>query len=87
MSSSSEEDGVIDMAVEAFIELRTYVQETITDVEIDYSRNTSRRYIQPNCEDVHLRLMNYYFVENALFQRYYFRRRFRMHKFLFMHIV
>ena len=76
MSSSFEEDKIIDMTVEEFVELRDHVRQIITNDGISSSRNRSRRYIQRNREDAHQRIMNDYFAENALFQGYYFRRKF-----------
>ena len=85
--SSSEEDEIIDSMIEEFVEVRDHVRRIITGDVVSSSRNTSRRYIQRNREEAHQRLMNDYFAENALFQVYYFRRRFRMHKPLFLRIV
>uniref|UniRef100_A0A0D3EF51 DDE Tnp4 domain-containing protein n=1 Tax=Brassica oleracea var. oleracea TaxID=109376 RepID=A0A0D3EF51_BRAOL len=50
-------------------------------------RRKKRVYIERNCEEGDLRLWNDYFCETPTYPQNLFRRRFRMNKPLFMHIV
>ena len=62
-------------------------QQRLNNIGSSNDQRKRRRYIQRQREAAHQRLMQDYFDENALFEGYYFRRRFRMHKDLFMRIV
>jgi len=50
-------------------------------------RRKKRAYIERNREEGNVRLWNDYFSETPTYPEHYFRRRFRMNKRLFMHIV
>lgn len=64
--------------------VRNRKEQQINRHEVSIMKSKRRRYIQRQCEVSHQRLMHDYFEEHALFQGYYFRRRFWMHKDLFM---
>uniref|UniRef100_A0A0D3AYB5 DDE Tnp4 domain-containing protein n=1 Tax=Brassica oleracea var. oleracea TaxID=109376 RepID=A0A0D3AYB5_BRAOL len=51
------------------------------------NKENRRAYIERNREEGHIRLWNDYFSENLTYPENFFRRRFRMNKPLFMHIV
>src|SRR5690606_29186964 len=57
------------------------------DQDEERKKRKKRFYIERNREEGHVRLWNDYFSETPTYPEIFFRRRFRMNKPLFMHIV
>ena len=74
--STSDEDEIIDLALEAAVMLIHDLQEEIDIDEGNAIIRRHRRYIQRNREEAHQILIIDYFAEDSLFGEYYFRRRF-----------
>ncbi|XP_048591394.1 uncharacterized protein LOC125576088 [Brassica napus] len=83
MSSSSSDD-LEEILDEIFDEI---CEDTFNNIEAQTNKQRKRAYIERNREAGHNRLWNDYFSENPAFEPHLFRRRFRMNKELFMHIV
>uniref|UniRef100_A0A0D3E428 Myb-like domain-containing protein n=1 Tax=Brassica oleracea var. oleracea TaxID=109376 RepID=A0A0D3E428_BRAOL len=76
-------DEVFDQQFDqAFEDLTIQVEQ-----EEQRKRRKKRAYIERNHEEGNVRLWNDYFSETPTYPEHYFRRRFRMNKRLFMHIV
>ena len=83
--SSSSSDNVDERLDEIIDEI---VDDTYNDiVEPQPNKQKRRAYIERNREVGHDRLWNDYFSEHSTFSAHLFRRRFRMSKDLFLHIV
>ena len=86
MSSSEEFQVIFDAAV-ACAQMAEQTYDALCKNVAASSQRRTRRYICRNREEANQRLVQDYFVENATYQGYYFRRRFRMLKGLFERIV
>ena len=65
-----------------------YIEDTYNNIVKNQTKKQSKRaYVERNREEGHTRLWNDYFSENPTFPPHLFRRRFRMNKAVFMHIV
>uniref|UniRef100_A0A0D3D683 DDE Tnp4 domain-containing protein n=1 Tax=Brassica oleracea var. oleracea TaxID=109376 RepID=A0A0D3D683_BRAOL len=84
MSSSSSDE--VDEALEEIVD---QVVDNFIDSMVDVQANKPKRraYIERDRERGHNQLWNDYFKENPTYQPEMFRRRFRMNKPLFLHIV
>ncbi|KAL7607680.1 hypothetical protein Lser_V15G13332 [Lactuca serriola] len=86
-SSSSEEfQTIFDTAI-ACVQMAEQTYNVVCNNAAASSQQRTRRYIYRNREKANQRLVQDYFAENATYQGYYFRRRFRMLKGLFERIV
>ncbi|XP_023736868.2 protein ALP1-like [Lactuca sativa] len=86
-SSSSEEfQTIFDTAI-ACVQMAEQTYNVVCNNAAASSQQRTRRYIYRNREEANQRLVQDYFAENATYQGYYFRRRFRMLKGLFERIV
>ncbi|XP_048637105.1 uncharacterized protein LOC125609617 [Brassica napus] len=83
MSSSSSND-LEERLDEIFDEI---CEDTFNNIEAQTNKQRKRTYIERNREAGHNRLWNDYFSDNPAFEPHLFRRRFRMNKELFLHIV
>ncbi|XP_048622932.1 putative nuclease HARBI1 [Brassica napus] len=83
--SSSSSDELEERLEEVFDDI---LEDTYNNIVESHHNNPVRRlYIERDRETGHERLWNDYFCENSTFPPNLFRRRFRMNKDLFMHIV
>ncbi|KAL7615891.1 hypothetical protein Lser_V15G01179 [Lactuca serriola] len=86
-SSSSEEfQTIFDTAI-ACVQMAEQTYIVVYNNAAASSQRRTRRYICRKHEEANQRLVQDYFAENAIYQGYYFRRRFRMFKGLFERIV
>ncbi|XP_023762538.1 uncharacterized protein LOC111911000 [Lactuca sativa] len=86
-SSSSEEfQTIFDTAI-ACVQMAEQTYNVVCNNAAASSQQRTRIYIYRNREEANQRLVQDYFAENATYQGYYFRRRFRMLKGLFERIV
>ena len=85
-STSSEEEDLVDAAMEKSMEVYNLLQIALAE-EANRSQPRRRTQIYRNRIDADTRLMNDYFVQHPTYNDIIFRRRFRMHKSLFMRIV
>ena len=86
MSYPSSLSGMFDVLLEMTIEVIQKVEQMLEQLQQENAENAhrrKRRYIQRFREAANERLMQDYFVDDANFIGYYFRRWFRMHKFYF----
>ncbi|XP_048602986.1 uncharacterized protein LOC125581492, partial [Brassica napus] len=83
MSSSSSND-LEERLDEIFDEI---CEDTFNNIEAQTNKQRKRAYIERNREAGHNRLWNDHFSDNPAFESHLFRRRFRMNKELFLHIV
>ncbi|XP_023760440.1 uncharacterized protein LOC111908873 [Lactuca sativa] len=86
MSSSEEFQTIFDTAI-ACVQMAEQTYNVVCNNAAVSSQRRTRRYICRNREEANQRLVQDYFAENATYQGYYFRRRFRMLKGLFERIV
>jgi len=97
-TSSSSDDNVIIPVIGAYGRYQQRVQQQMmflvrlrqTAVEMMSSASTPRirrRCIRRDREAAHNRLYQDYFAEDSVYNEHHFRRRFRMRKHLFLHIV
>ncbi|XP_013589143.1 uncharacterized protein LOC125588362 [Brassica napus] len=83
--SSSSSDGLEERVDELFDEI---VEDTYNDiVEAETMPQRTRAYVERHHEGGEARLWNDYFSEDVTFSSHLFRRRFRMNKELFLHLV
>ncbi|XP_023748457.1 uncharacterized protein LOC111896709 [Lactuca sativa] len=86
-SSSSEEfQTIFDTAI-ACVQMVEQTYIVVCNNAAASSQRRTRRYICRKHEEANQRLVQDYFAENAIYQGYYFHRRFRMFKGLFERIV
>ena len=83
MSSSSSND-LEERLDKIFDEI---CEDTFNNIEAQTNKQRKRAYIERNREAGHNRLWNDHFSDNPAFESHLFRRRFRMNKELFLHIV
>ena len=69
------------------IEIAKFLIENQQQIGSSSKRKNTRRRIERNREEGHVRLFNDYFSDNPVYTDAQFRRRFRMHKHVFLHIV
>ncbi|XP_023761081.1 uncharacterized protein LOC111909490 [Lactuca sativa] len=86
-SSSSEEFQTIFNVVVACAQMTEQTHDALCNNTAASSQRKTRRYIFRNREEANQHLIQDYFQENATYQGYYFRRRFRMFKGLYERIV
>ena len=88
MASSSQpnNEGSQDETFDQYFD-QTFENFTIGDQQEERKKRKKRAYIERNREESHVRLWNDYFSETPTYPDNFFRRRFRMNRRLFMHIV
>ena len=64
-----------------------FIENYVSLINSRSNRQRSRRFIERNREEGHNRLFNDYFAPNAVYPPNVFRRRFRMHRDLFLRII
>ncbi|XP_023751312.1 uncharacterized protein LOC111899684 [Lactuca sativa] len=85
-SSSKEFQTTFDTAI-ACVQMTEQTYNVLCNNAAASSQRRTRRYICRNREEANQRLVQDYFAENATYQGYYFRRRFKMLKGLFERVV